>query len=71
MDQQAPPPLFPYDIPSVSQKNPGIPAPVLGLVDLNRRIQSGQPLDYAQVTNARASAKVLKGLRGKVVFIDV
>lgn len=51
--------------------NPGIPAPVLGIVDLNRRIQSGQPLDYTQVTNTRASAKVLKGLCGKVVFIDL
>ena len=67
--QQPQVPTFPFDIPSVSQKNPGIPAPVLGLVDLNRTIQTGQPLSYAPVRNAKASAKALKGLRGKVAFM--
>ncbi len=62
---------FPFDISSVAQKNPGLPVPVLGLLDLNRMIQSGQSLDYTQVKNARALAKTLKGLHGEVVFIYV
>jgi hypothetical protein len=69
--QQVPHPpqarTFPFDIPSVSQRNPGMPA--LGLLDLNRRVQSGQPLDYAQVKDAKASAKALKGIHGKLLFI--
>jgi len=64
-------PTFPFDIPSVSQKNPGIPVPILGLLDLNCMVQSGQPLDYAQVKNAKASAEALKGIHGKVVFTYV
>lgn len=73
MNQQPQPQAleFPFDIPSVAQKNPGLPAPILGLLDLNRPVQAGQPLDYAQVKNAKASANALKGIHGEVVLIDV
>lgn len=56
-------PVFPKK-PRNTSANSGNP-------DLNRRVHSGQPLDYAQVKNAKASAEALKGIHGKVVFTYV
>jgi len=50
---------FVYDIPSIHQKNPAIPA-ALGNLDLNRSIAAGDPLDYQQVIHAKAVAAVLQ-----------
>lgn len=69
--QPGQPPTFPFSIPSVAQQNPGLPAPVLGLLDLNRAIQPGQPLDYVHVKHAKASAQALKGIHGEFFFIYV
>lgn len=65
---QPPAPRFLHDIPSISQKNPGIP-PVLGSIDLNRGIVAGDALNYEQVRHARAAAKTLKYLQGKPGFL--
>jgi hypothetical protein len=58
-------PSFAYNIPSIHQKNPAIPA-ALGTLDLNRPIAAGDPLDYQQVVHAKAIAAALQGQRGEL-----
>jgi hypothetical protein len=60
---------FPFDIPSVSQKNPGLPP--LGHLDLNRTIQAGQPLEYTHVKHTKALARALKSIHGELEFLDM
>jgi hypothetical protein len=55
---------FIHDIPSIHQRHPGLPA-ALGNIDLNLGIQAGDPLNYAEVRNARATVAALKALRGE------
>ena len=59
-----PQPSFVYNIPSIHQKRPLIPA-ALGNLDLNRRIAAGDPLSYQPVIHAKSVATVLQGLRGE------
>jgi hypothetical protein len=61
---QQPAPSFVYDIPSIHQKNPAIPA-ALGNLDLNRPIAAGDALDYQQVIHAKAIVAALQGQRGE------
>ena len=60
MNQQS----FVYNIPSIHQKRPGIPA-ALGNLDLNRQVAAGDPLDYQKVVHAKSVAAALQGLRGE------
>jgi hypothetical protein len=61
---QPPEPAFMYDIPSIHQRHPDMPA-VLRNLNLNTSIAQGDPLNYDQVENAKKLAESLKGLHGK------
>ena len=58
-------PSFLYDIPSVHEKLPAVPA-AIGNLNLHHSIAAGDPLDYQHVTHARAVATALKGLQGEL-----
>ncbi len=58
-------PSFLYDIPSVFDKLPAVPAAV-GNLNLDHGIAAGDLLDYQHVTHARAVATALKGLQGEL-----
>jgi hypothetical protein len=53
-----------YDIPSIQDNYPDLPA-ILGSIDLNRRIQAGSPVTRDNMLHAQAVAKALRGLKGE------
>jgi hypothetical protein len=61
------PPAFLYDIPSIHQKYPDMPA-VLRNLNLDTSIAVGDPLDYNQVEEAKVLASSLKSLHGKFLL---
>jgi len=58
-------PSFLYDIPSVFNKLPAVPA-AIGNLNLDHSIAAGDLLDYQHVTHAQAVATALKGLQGEL-----
>jgi len=65
MNQLGGAPAFLYDIPSIHQRYPGMPADLRNL-DLNHSIAAGDPLEYHHVEQAKELAKTLKTLHGEV-----
>jgi hypothetical protein len=63
MDQLAEP-TFLYNIPSIHERHPEMPA-ILRNLNLDTSIAQGDPLNYDQVEMAKTLAKSLKGLHGK------
>jgi len=57
-------PTFLHEIPSICQRNPGLPA-VLRDINLNNRIDGGDLLDYARVTDSKRIAQALEAIRGE------
>jgi hypothetical protein len=55
-----------HNIPSVHNINPGVPV-VLGHLDLNRRIEQGDPVIRDNLMHARAVASALRGLKGRTL----
>lgn len=57
-----------YDIPSIHQRHPDMPA-LLGNLNLDTSIRAGDPLDYLQVERAKVLALSLRGLRGEFTLL--
>jgi hypothetical protein len=60
-------PTFPHAIPSIRQKNPGLPA-VFRDINLDSSIQAGDQLDHARVAESKDVAQALAAIRGEFEF---
>ena len=55
---------FAHEITSICQRNPELPAVLWG-INLDNRIDDGDPLDYAQVVELKRVAQALEAIRGE------
>jgi len=61
--------VYPFDIPSISNLHPTIPAHVIHTLHLHENITAGDPIDILNTKQAQGVASSLEHLQGESIIL--